>query len=806
MESKHTALKQKGRIVTDVLHIFILSSFAFAQPLFDLLSRNAEFFIVRRSEPVDVVLLVLILCILIPVVIILIELIAGFFGEVFRKAVHGAVTAILIMLIALAPMGDISWVPGAILLTGAVISGMAAAVIYMCFNAVRQYLTIMLPVLLIFPGLFLFDSQIYRVVFKPETVPTAYHGVDSTTPVIMVVFDELPLTSLMDEHHRIDPNRYPNFAAFAKEACWFRKATTVHTYTSKSLIDILTGNYPVDGRLPIAFNYPDNLFALFGSSYDMKVVEGTTQLLPPRFRGNDKTGENLAKRMHSLLSDLSVIYLHVLLPEDLTSFLPDVKSRWKNFTAQKTMLSNSEETLNFIKSICDTEKPTLYFLHSFLPHNAWVLMPSGKIYENREEIPPAEFSDDEWKTIHYYQRHLLQVEYVDRLLGEIIARLKDVGLYDRSLVVVLADHGVSFMPGTSRRLLTKSSCHDILPIPLIIKKPYQREGEIIDRNMQTFDILPTIADILGFELPWKTAGRSAFDTSMPERTQIGTINLKQCIQNMDITLMRKLDLFGLGEDTDSLFRIGPYKNLIGGRISELSVNSAERAKVELDSKNYYENIDPEDRFVPCLITGRVIAGEDTGSSYNLAVSVNGIIRAVIQTFKPEGNVAKFSAVVPETSFRAGKNSIEVVVLSRVKKHLQDSITYSLSDKTITSSDGKTFRIIPKAILGYVDNAVVQEDRLTFNGWAADVKNSRIPEAVLIFVRGEFLYSGRIALHRPSIGQYFDNNAIVWSGFRCVLPLKTFKGIAPRDVHFFAISKTGVASELKYRKKYKWAAT
>jgi hypothetical protein len=94
-------MKQKAELLTDALHIFVLCNFAIAQPLFDLLSQNAEFFVVRNSEPVDVILLILILGIVIPTFVVSVEVVAGLFGRRVRKVVHGFVVAALMVEIAL---------------------------------------------------------------------------------------------------------------------------------------------------------------------------------------------------------------------------------------------------------------------------------------------------------------------------------------------------------------------------------------------------------------------------------------------------------------------------------------------------------------------------------------------------------------------------------------------------------------------------------------------------------------------------------------------------------------------------------
>ena len=73
--------------------------------------------------------------------------------------------------------------------------------------------------------------------------------------------------------------------------------------------------------------------------------------------------------------------------------------------------------------------------------------------------------------------HLLQVGAVDRWLGELLEHLNDTGLHDRSLLVLTADHGVSFRPGDHARYATRTTFQDVLPVPLFIKAPFQQQGQ-----------------------------------------------------------------------------------------------------------------------------------------------------------------------------------------------------------------------------------------------------------------------------------------------------------------------------------------
>ncbi len=59
--------------------------------------------------------------------------------------------------------------------------------------------------------------------------------------VVLLVMDEFPGDSLLDRRRRIDPVRYPNFAALAGDATWFRNAFSVYDSTTKAVPLILDG-------------------------------------------------------------------------------------------------------------------------------------------------------------------------------------------------------------------------------------------------------------------------------------------------------------------------------------------------------------------------------------------------------------------------------------------------------------------------------------------------------------------------------------------------------------------------------------
>ena len=116
----------------------------------------------------------------------------------------------------------------------------------------------------------------------------------------------------------------------------------------------------------------------------------------------------------------------------------------------------------FLSSI-DGQPARLHFIHSMLPHMPLEYVPSGRRYRGPDyqthiyrgkrlfEGMSAAYAD----TLH--QRHLAQVGFVDRLIGDLIVRLREVGVYDKALVIITADHGASYREGRSRRQPQRSA-------------------------------------------------------------------------------------------------------------------------------------------------------------------------------------------------------------------------------------------------------------------------------------------------------------------------------------------------------------
>ena len=101
----------------------------------------------------------------------------------------------------------------------------------------------------------------------------------------------------------------------------------------------------------------------------------------------------------------------------------------------------------------------------------------------------------------------------DAVVGELVAELSKLDLYDRALVVLLSDHGEGLGDHGEREhgvLLYREA----LQVPLLVKLPGNaRAGATVEAPVQLVDLFPTVAALLGEKHPEGLAGASLFDAA-----------------------------------------------------------------------------------------------------------------------------------------------------------------------------------------------------------------------------------------------------------------------------------------------------
>jgi arylsulfatase A-like enzyme len=113
-------------------------------------------------------------------------------------------------------------------------------------------------------------------------------------------------------------------------------------------------------------------------------------------------------------------------------------------------------------------------------------------YEKRYTPLPAEVRQN---IIDLYDA---EIRYTDEMLiGPLVARLKSLGIYDRTMIVLTSDHGEEFFDHRGW-IHTHSVYNEVLRIPLIIKHFGSRgAGKIVETYVRNVDVMPTICRELG---------------------------------------------------------------------------------------------------------------------------------------------------------------------------------------------------------------------------------------------------------------------------------------------------------------------
>jgi hypothetical protein len=667
-------------------HLLVLSAFALAQPLFDILAKHPEFFAVRGSKPADIVLFALAVTFVPAAVLLAVELAAGAVHRRAARMLHFVFVGGLSAAFAIQLLERAGLAGTAPLIAAAVVAGAAAAVALWRTSLARSFLTILSPAPAVFLAIFLFFSPVTDLVF-PGDVEVATAEVRSEAPVVLLVLDELPVVSLLDREGRIDAGRYPNFARLVRDSTWFRNTTTLSAQTTRAVPAILTGKAPRGRKLPVFQDHPENLFTLLGRRYRLNVHESQTRLCPDELcsAGAPAAGE----RLSSLYADARVVYAHLVAPPALAEErLPAIDEAWTGFGEEGAAIENLDaETeapdvdvatfyvdrlddfngfLRTIEAPRDGDPPSLNLLHLLMPHGPWLHFPSGRVSAVDQPRAPGRDGEHWWSeslALQAYQRHLLQLGYTDRLLGRLVRRLEETGLYDRSLVAVVADHGIAFRGDDERRLPTRKNLQDLAFVPFFVKRPGQRDPEVVDRHTRIVDVVPTIADALGVEVPWELDGRSGFsDGPGPDEVQVGRLTspYARLLERRADALRRQVDLFG--DSGWDLFELGPYGDLVGRSLDRLEVAGAVEAAAALDaiSSRHLRSLARRSQLVPSPLGGSVTGAVEPGQT--LAVALNGRIAAVCETYQRGESPVRFSALAPEDAFRPGANETRVFLV------------------------------------------------------------------------------------------------------------------------------------------------
>ncbi len=351
--------------------------------------------------------------------------------------------------------------------------------------------------------------------------------------VVMIVLDEAPLFPMLKTDGTINRARYPGFASLADNSTWYRNMVGTAQRTTEAVPAILDGKWPTFNRYPTAKDHPNNLFTYMNGTKELDVYQAITSLCPKKICRN-APGES--GRM---------LYKQVLRMEEIT---------------QRATISAT---------------PTLHFAHVLLPHRPWGLAPDLRLSPDIEKYPDHRSERLVDRRRDNYQSMLRQYVATDVLIGDLVAKLKASPNWDKTMLIVTADHGITFEPGKSYRdhidVNSPGTLEDIYRVPLFIKYPQQVGASSNDCTASSIDILPTIIAANGVPSGWTTQGadlhtKCTHRSSRTIRWPQGTYELKTKFSSIVKRVKYYDNWITANGNVDDIYRSGLSGSLLGDAV------------------------------------------------------------------------------------------------------------------------------------------------------------------------------------------------------------------------------------------------
>ena len=307
---------------------------------------------------------------------------------------------------------------------------------------------------------------------------------DERPNIIMIAMDTLRADRL--GCYGYDRNITPNIDAFAKESMLYWNTMSQSNWTLPAFASLFTSLYPHNHATGIGID-EDRKAILSSLPSDLTTLADI--LCSKGYHTAAFTGGYYVSKIAGLNKGFREFYQ---ISRDLIAKPNDLP--WQLDNASKWIKENSKYRKFFL------------FVHSYECHGPYVAPKkyvdlidpdydgpplTGDLRKDlrvgKEFRTPTEVELKRFNT--FYDAEIL---YSDTLLGDFFSLLKDLKIYDNSLIIFLSDHGEEFYDhkGWEHR---HTMYEEMLRVPVIVKYPEGREtGVDKNRLVRLIDIMPTI--------------------------------------------------------------------------------------------------------------------------------------------------------------------------------------------------------------------------------------------------------------------------------------------------------------------------
>ena len=167
------------------------------------------------------------------------------------------------------------------------------------------------------------------------------------------------------------------------------------------------------------------------------------------------------------------------------------------------------------------EKPFFMTISQIEPHHQndrkHYEGPEGSKERFRDFVLPEDLKALGGNAAEEYPDYLGQCASLDENLGRLVAKLKEKGLYENTVILFASDHGSHFLTRNRDEHLNgyddyKRSCHDAcLHVPLVIAGGPYRGGRTVEELVSTASLPKTILALAGVDVGGAMIGENLLD-------------------------------------------------------------------------------------------------------------------------------------------------------------------------------------------------------------------------------------------------------------------------------------------------------
>jgi arylsulfatase A-like enzyme len=339
--------------------------------------------------------------------------------------------------------------------------------------------------------------------------------------VICIVLDALAARDMSLYGYPLHTTPY--LEELAKTWTVYDRAFSAGTGTSANLPAVMTGRYPVlsppehYGDLPRGTSaWPNLLDLLRGNGYETVYIQGG--IIGPNFHHMQFYFDKIVHAgLGWYLTSDPLSWCSRINPALWDFFFPNYfPVEWilpTPFSFGRTRLIEPmyDRAIQFLQhhAADNDARPVFIYMHMLRPHAPYlanedqgVFLPlSQGMTSIRGQLPflgfPRRYAPDEESSVKKlrlrYDENILRA---DQDIRAFIAKIKSIGWYDSSMIIVMADHGTNFTGGVVGYYTDQMRLAEHL-IPLLIKYPGQTVGARIPEFASTVDVMPTVLDVAG---------------------------------------------------------------------------------------------------------------------------------------------------------------------------------------------------------------------------------------------------------------------------------------------------------------------